>query len=314
MQSFFRIGAVWVNHGQFGSPRPQKRKSSAYVCLAIATIAHTVTTSCFSQDKTDQSSQPQISIISKTVHKTGEIAFTVRSPWQKSDTTVHVLVPDNSDGSEKLRVLFVLPVEPGSGTRWGSALDQIIKRDLHNKHHLICVYPTFSALPWFADHPSDKTLRQESYLVEGIVPFIDANFKTTAKPSDRLLVGFSKSGWGAFTLLLRNPNVFGKAAGWDAPFMMQKSGGYGSGPIFGTQENFAANYHLAKLVEQHAAKFQETPRLIHLGYGNFKDHHIRFEALLNKHNVSHIYRHGPQRKHAWQSGWLSEAVQLLVDD
>ena len=58
-------------------------------------------------------------------------------------------------------------------------------------------------------------------------------------PAGRLLLGFSKSGWGAFSLLLRHPDVFGRAAAWDAPLMMNKPGPYGSGDIFGTPENFA---------------------------------------------------------------------------
>jgi hypothetical protein len=54
-----------------------------------------------------------------------------------------------------------------------------------------------------------------------------------------LLLGFSKSGWGAlFSLLLRHPDVFGKAAAWDAPLVMDSPGRHGNGDIFGTPENF----------------------------------------------------------------------------
>lgn len=266
------------------------------------------------EDKPSDPKNSGLTLIKTTREENGEHFLTVRSPWQRTDTTLHVMVPDKTDSGQKLRVLYVLPVEAGTGRQWGDALGEIRKHDLHNKHELICVYPTFSDLPWFADHPTDQASQQETYLVKGVLPLIDEQFSTTAKPEDRLLVGFSKSGWGAFTLLLRNSDVFGKAAGWDAPFMMEKSGNYGSGPIFGTQENFADCYQLTKLVEQHAATFRENPRLIHLGYGNFKDHHTQFEALLNKHDVSHTYRHGPKRTHAWPSGWLSEAVELLATE
>lgn len=267
------------------------------------------------QDGSEKQTQPQpprLKLVKRVQAKNGETVLTVNGPWQKTDTTIHVLVPDNLATSTKLRVLYVLPVEAGEGTRWGRAFSEIIKLDLHNKYQLLCVYPTFSMLPWYADHPTDSNIRQELHFIKGIIPFIDANFPTTAAAKDRLLVGFSKSGWGAVSLLLRHSKVVGRAAGWDAPFVMTKSGRFGSGPIFGTQQNFDEHYDLSKTVAKHAAKFREQPRLIHLGYGNFKDHHIQFEALLNQHNVSHIYRHGPQRKHEWRSGWLLEAVELLV--
>ena len=51
-------------------------------------------------------------------------------------------------------------------------------------------------------------------------------------------IGFSKSGWGAFSLLLRHPEVFGRAAAWDAPLMLEQPNRYGMGAVFGSQENF----------------------------------------------------------------------------
>ena len=89
--------------------------------------------------------------------------------------------------------------------------------------------PTFSHLPWYADHPTDPDIRQESYLLEVVIPFIEANYPARADRRGRLLLGFSKSGWGAYSLLLRHPDVFGKAAAWDAPLMMSEPGKYGSG-------------------------------------------------------------------------------------
>ena len=54
------------------------------------------------------------------------------------------------------------------------------------------------------------------------------------EPHARLLLGFSKSGWGAFSLLLRYPERFGKAAAWDAPLMQERPDRFGMGEILGT--------------------------------------------------------------------------------
>lgn len=86
------------------------------------------------------------------------IVHQVNSIRQSAMTRVRVLLPDRrpGDGEPPLSVVYVLPVEAGDGSRWGDALAEIQKHDLHNKHRVACVFPTFSDLPWYANHP-EKT-------------------------------------------------------------------------------------------------------------------------------------------------------------
>lgn len=243
----------------------------------------------------------------------GESVYRVTSPWQREETVIRVLLPDGITPEEQLPVLFVLPVEGGEGTRWGDGLQTIRRHGLHQRHRLICVMPTFSDLPWYADHPTQRNLRQESHLLNGVVPWVDELFPTRRSRGGRLLVGFSKSGWGAVSLLLRHPDTFDRAAAWDAPLMMDAPGRYGSGPIFGTEANFE-KYQVSRLLsERRDLLCRETrPRLIHLGFGNFRSEHRRFETLLNEQQIPHVYHDGPERRHHWSSGWLPEAVDLLM--
>ena len=53
----------------------------------------------------------------------------------------------------------------------------------------------------------------------------------------------------------RHPDLFGKAAAWDAPLMMDRPGRYGSGDVFGTPENFEA-YRVARLLEARGARMR----------------------------------------------------------
>jgi S-formylglutathione hydrolase FrmB len=191
-------------------------------------------------------------------------------------------------------------------------MQEVRRLDLHNRHHLVCVYPTFSHLPWYADHPQQATIRQESYFLSVVVPFVERSYPVRREPASRLLVGFSKSGWGAFSLLLRHPDVFGQAAAWDAPLAMSQPNRYGMEEIFATQENFE-RYRITSLLRQKAEVLSGRPRLIHLGYGNFRDQHLAVESLLNELQIPHVFRDGPQRPHAWDSGWLPDAVRLLME-
>ena len=241
----------------------------------------------------------------------GVLVHDVRSPYQAKATQIRVLLPDKREEGQKYPVILVLPVEAGTESRYGEGLKEVQSLDLHNQFKAIFVAPTFSHLPWYADHPTRPELRQESYVLKVVVPFIDKTYPTRAAAGGRLLLGFSKSGWGAWSLLLRHPNVFGKAVAWDAPLMMDKPGPYGSGDIFGTPENFEG-YRISKRLEGMAENVKKDKRLILLGYGNFRSEHERAHALLRTQNVAHEYRDGPARKHDWQSGWVREAVTMLM--
>ncbi len=241
------------------------------------------------------------------------LIHTVSSPYQKGETKIRVLLPGHIRKERKYRVLFVLPVEANEENRFGDGLLEIKKANLHNKHNLICVAPTFSELPWYANHPTNQSIQQETYFLKVVVPFIERSYPTTQTCEGRLLLGFSKSGWGAFSLILRHPDTFGKAAAWDAPLMKQKPDQFGMGPIFGAQENFN-QYKISSLLKQNRTKFVDTNRLILTGYGNFQQHHLQFYKLVKKHDISCIYRNGPKRKHHWNSGWIPEAISLLATD
>ncbi len=240
----------------------------------------------------------------------GILVHTVRSQYQAGETTIRVLLPEKPGAGVRLPVVYVPPVEARNESRFGDGLLEVRRHNLQNKYQAIFVAPTFSHLPWYADHPTDPQIRQESYFLKEVVPMVEARYPARSEPDGRLLLGFSKSGWGAFALLLRHPDVFGKAAAWDAPLMMDRPGKYGSGDIFGSGENFE-DYRLTNLLKRRAAGLGENVRLIHMGHGNFRDDHEAFEALVKSLKVPHRYVDGPKRGHRWESGWVPEAVELL---
>ncbi|CAN5566380.1 hypothetical protein BH11PLA2_BH11PLA2_05150 [soil metagenome] len=240
----------------------------------------------------------------------GFLIHEVSSPYQSKTTRIRVLRPELEQKGKKYPVVYVLPVEAGSASKYGDGLKEIKKLDLHNKFDVIFVAPTFSQLPWYADHPTKPEIRQESYLLRVVVPYIDKTYPVQV--DERLLLGFSKSGWGAWSLLLRYPDQFRKAVAWDAPLMMDKPGKYGSGDIFGTAEHFES-FRVSKLLEIQAEKLHKQKRLLLLGYGNSRAEHEVAHALMDKLKIAHEYRDGPARKHDWHSGWVQEAVELLLD-
>ena len=236
----------------------------------------------------------------------------LHSPHQAGETIVRVFVPDNPSTPTPPRLLLVLPVEAGTESKWGDPAAEVRRIDLANRHHLVVAIPTFSALPWYADHPTDERLQQESYLLRDVLPLMDRHHSTDSSAGQTLVVGFSKSGWGAWSLLLRHPEVFARAAAWDAPLMQRKPDKYGMGPIFGNQANFD-RYLVSDLVRRQAKMLRQRERLVLAGYfESFRAHHVAMHELLTQLDVPHAYRDGPKRDHHWESGWLDEAVDLLL--
>ena len=241
-----------------------------------------------------------------------EEVHSLRSPRQAGETTVRIFLPDNSDSPAPPRLLLVLPVEAGTENRWGDPVAEVRRTDLANRYNLVVAIPTFSALPWYADHPTDRRLRQESYLLDDVLPLIDRHHGTQSGAGTTMVVGFSKSGWGAWSLLLRHPSIFARAAAWDAPLMQRKPDQYGMGPIFGNQANFN-RYLVSDLVKRQAKLLRGYKRLVLTGYfQSFRAHHVAMHRLLTELKVPHTYRDGPKRDHHWESGWLDEAVGLLI--
>ncbi len=104
---------------------------------------------------------------------------------------------------------------------------------------------------------------------------------------------------------------------------------FGMGPIYGSAENFQ-HYRIDRLLRERVAPLRwqsdqpskkendsrnkrSNARLIHLGYGNFHDHHQSTEALLGELRIPHVYADGPRREHTWLSGWLKKAVRKLAE-
>ena len=244
------------------------------------------------------------------VDEQGVRVHAVESDFQSGPTKIRVVTPREMPSGKRFPVLYLLPVQAGDERRYGDGLVEAQRLGLADQYGVICVAPTFSQLPWYADHPTNLKLRQERHLLDVVVPAVDSLYSTVDQPAGRLLVGFSKSGWGAFSLVLRHPDVFGRAAAWDSPLSMDWPSKYGSQEIFGTQDNFAA-YRIFSLFERRAQLLKESTRLVLAGHGNFRAETEAAHRKLDELGIPHKYLNGPNRKHDWHSGWLAEVCASL---
>ena len=91
----------------------------------------------------------------------GVWVFVVESQFLNGPNKIEVLLPDNRDSNRARRVLYVLPVHPGIGGRWGDGLQLVRQLGSHTQHDLICVSPAFDSWPYYGSHATDRRIRHE---------------------------------------------------------------------------------------------------------------------------------------------------------
>lgn len=254
--------------------------------------------------------------------ETGFETHQLKSPFQAQATSLRVLLPDELQPGERCRLLLVLPVHEDGVFRHGDGLLEVRKLNVHNRHRLICAAPAFTAKPWYADHDQNPAQQDESHLLKTVIPFLEANYAVRARRDGRLLIGFSKSGWGAMSLLLRHPQTFHRAAAWDpgvridtGPFDRDYDREQRVRTSFGSDANFE-KYRLSTLLKTRGRDLGEEVRLFCFNRpgGLRTDGCERLHQLMVRQKIPHHYVLDIERRHRWDSGWLPQAVELLVTD
>lgn len=240
------------------------------------------------------------------------VTKTIQSKYQSDPVSIEVLAPAAIDSSREYPVVYILPVAPGTTSRWGSGIQEAAKADIANRFNVICVAPAFANMPWFADHPSDPALQQESHFIKQVLPWVEEHYPVRRAKEGRLLLGFSKSGYGAVMLLLRHPDLFERAVAWDAPLGKTAPDKFNMIDVFGTQENFS-RYAIPGLLEERASRLCREPQRIFL-MPDRKGTHPMDNVLeqLKTLGIPHVVEYTTDLKHNWESGWFPRAAELVI--
>ena len=227
---------------------------------------------------------------------------------------VRVLAPDHPSTAYQHSFLFDLPVEPGlAQSTYGDGLDQLSQLDVQDQYNTTIVEPIFPINSWYADNPLDGTINYETFTANYLPAWVDSNFATSGAEKN-LLIGFSKSGYGALDLLFKHPSVFAAAAAFDFPGDMATYSDYGSSSSgdYGTDTNFQNNYRLSDtFIDTWKAPFTTQDRIWISEGPAFQTQVADFSALLNSQGVSHTLSVQTNDAHTWSGGWLSGAVAGL---
>jgi len=228
---------------------------------------------------------------------------------------VRVLVPTDPNTAYAHSFLYALPVESGlTGQSLGDGLDELESLNVPNQYNTTIIEPIFPMYSWYADNPNDATVDYETFVADILPQWVDSHFSTTGDEQN-LLIGFSKSGYGAVDLLMKHPDVFSAAAAFDFPADMPTYNGLGSSSAddYGTQANFQNNYELDQsFVDTYKTPFTTQDRLWIAGGPLYANDVADFNNLLTSQGVLDTFTTTQTGDtHSWTGGWVPSAVTGL---
>ena len=109
---------------------------------------------------------------------------------------------------ERYPVLYLLHGVMQNYTIWGRNLGAAFYA--RNLNDMILVLPD-GGNSWFINYASSaegQTNNWEDHIIEDVIAYVDANFRTLARREGRAISGLSMGGFAAFSLGLRHPEMF----------------------------------------------------------------------------------------------------------
>ncbi len=187
-----------------------------------------------------------------------------------------------------LRLVFLPATEP-TDTTYG-----VIPKTLSFGSHSVCQSLDFGRLVWYNAAVRAEARAQISRLDPGLI----------------VLVGFSKSGLGAWNLTRELPDRVAATLIFDAPLTRAKLPPWGTAPFYADDAAWAADRPLLQIAA-FKASVPASHRLILISGANFHGEMETFSKALRTAGVAHAFLASPGRRHHWNSGWLEEALPLL---
>jgi len=160
------------------------------------------------------------SIQSQVIHRqlhSENIAFSKIGTDPVRNMLVYLPAGYSAEPAKRYPVIYFLPNPFEAGYRFDfdhrsaqALFDQAIAAGIIGKFILVAVdMDTPLGASWYVN--SAATGRWEDFMVQELVPYIDANFKTLPTRDSRGIAGIFIGGYGAIRFAMRHPEVFGSA-------------------------------------------------------------------------------------------------------
>lgn len=130
--------------------------------------------------------------------------------------------------------------------------------------------------------------------------------------SPMVLVGFSKSGLGAWNIARTIPDLICATIIFDSPVAREQVASWGTTPFYKDDASWQADLPLRTIGEFRAA-MPDTHKLVLISGPCFHDEMRRLSDELANVGLGHLFLSRPQLKHHWNSGWIEEGLNEIVE-
>ncbi len=229
-----------------------------------------------------------------------------------------VILPRNYEANkaEKFAVLYLLHGLTGHFDNW---TDKTKLKEYAADFNYIIVTPEGDN-GWYSDSSTAPNDKYESYIVQELIPEIDAKFRTFPDREHRAVAGLSMGGYGSLKFGLKYPEKFVVVGSFSgalgaASFTEKTAGAIGKSidAIFGAVDSETRNSNdIFKIIKEISPERIKNLPFIYLDCGTedfLFQNNREFVALLIEKKIPHEFRQLPG-KHDWNF-WDSQVQEFL---
>ncbi|WP_020393198.1 alpha/beta hydrolase [Kribbella catacumbae] len=141
------------------------------------------------------------------------------------DPAVNVLLPDDYDSGRRYPVVYLL--HGGGNDQDFITFDRLRIRELTAGKPIIVVMPDGGHAGWYSNPVSTNTgpRNWETFHINQLLPWIEANFRTYAEYDGRAVAGFSMGGFGALKYAAKYFGHFASVSSHSGPASLRRDNG-----------------------------------------------------------------------------------------
>lgn len=143
---------------------------------------------------TAHASVDTISVFSKAMNKTIKVV---------------IVKPNELSENKKIPTVYLLHGHGANYKQWIAEAPQIEKTS--NAMKALLILPDGGYSSWYLDSEIDSSFKYETFIINELIPYIDANYPTINNRNARAITGLSMGGHGALYLSIKHKNLFGAA-------------------------------------------------------------------------------------------------------
>jgi enterochelin esterase-like enzyme len=224
--------------------------------------------------------------------------------WDTRPSAVYL--PPGYSPQSRYPVIYLLPGMRGSpssywrGMRFARVADRLIASGR--------MRPFIAAIPAAGPivHPDRGEWAGiwESYLIQDVVPWVDAHLPTIASRDGRALEGLCAGGFGAVDIGLRHPGLFGTLGSWEGYFAPV----FRDGPFVHANALDLAAHDPSLLVRTNARRLRSSDVRFYISAGGnhgrvLRDWSLEFAQELHGLHLTHELWLRPvsKRRHFWRA-------------